>query len=306
MQSGLLKTLPLIVITILQPIQPMTAQYIPAPHDPVKLAAHSSLDLPYLITADGQLLASNANGEWIAFGPQSAVQDVYVENGGRVWTASNDGLMVYENGLWRSIDDHPAWRLESTHGYLFSMGPEGAMRLQQGREINLDHRRAIDAPLADAPIHDLVMLGSHTHVLHIGDQVFQTLDVGLTWRPLDAPEPVIMIGTDTVGDLLAVTEHGIQRWREDGWGDFLPLPSDQPITEFRIFHDQLYALSGGSIYLQVGSGWEQQTLPDSAESYFTALAVQFPDKLWALDSRGARLWSTTDAVNWTSIPISQA
>jgi hypothetical protein len=214
--------------------------------------------------------------------------------------------MAYENNLWRSIDQNPAWRLESTHGYLFSMGPEGAARLQQSREIDLNHLHAIDTPLAGAPVHDLVMLGSHTHVLHISEQVFQTLDVGLTWRPLDAPEPVLMIGTDPIGDLLAVTEHGILRWREDGWDDYLPLPSDQPIAEFHIFHDQLFALAGGKIYRQADAGWEQQILPNAVDADLKSLAVQFPDKLWALDAANDRLWSTIDSVNWNSISISQA
>ncbi|MBZ0287283.1 MAG: hypothetical protein K8I30_06695, partial [Anaerolineae bacterium] len=89
------------------------------------------------------------------------------------------------------------------------------------------------------------------------------------------------------------------------WSSFLPLPAENPVTSLRILNDRLYALAGGKLYRHAGNAWEGVEVAPDAQ--FAAMVVQYPQTLWLLDIRaeGARLWSSTDAAEWTIIPIRQ-
>ena len=162
------------------------------------------------------------------------------------------------------------------------------------------------------------MLGNHTHVIQNGGRVFQTNDLGLSWKPLDAPLPVGSIGTDADGNLLAVSEDGVRTWnyQSENWGPplWMPgLPSSQNINPLlRIFDGKLYAIIDGQLYIRAPKGWETVPLPDADGAYLTDLKndvvltdleFQYPTTLWALDAKGRRLWTTTDGEQWRLIPI---
>lgn len=269
----------------------------PPPPNPIALVIQPGSTLPSLITADGRLLTADTDSRWRAIGSQPKINDVLFASTGHVWAAADTGLYLLEEDTWRQINTTPAHTLESTHGYLFSVGPEAVMRLTESAAVRTDTLRSLTLPAT--PAHDLVMLGSHTHVLHAGDQVFQTLDVGLSWMPLNAPEPVRYIWTDAGGDLIAVTDSQVLRWRGNIWESFLPLPEGQPITKLRVFDSRVYALAGGRLYEQAASEWQQNNLPDDQNAVFTALEAEYPDKLWLLDSANNHLYASTDGQKWT-------
>src|SRR5690606_25871667 len=142
--------------------------------------------------------------------------------------------------------------LESTHGYLFAMGEAGLIRLPEAENLQVNHLRDLDLPEPGIS-HDLVMLGTHTHILHHAGQLLHTIDLGLSWEKLDPPAPVHSIWTDVNGSLVAATESGVFRWQDGTWTGILPLPDNQPIDMMRIHNDRLYALAGGRLYLQSGN-----------------------------------------------------
>jgi hypothetical protein len=276
----------------------------PVPTSPVALAVHPDGQLPYLITAEGQLLESDADGIWQPIGPEAKVKDVLYESTGHLWATTDSGLYLRQDDTWQPVDSTPGQTLESTHGYLFVIGPNGIVRLTESKEPKLDSLRTLNLP--GTPANDLVMLGSHTHVLQTGDQLFQTLDVGLSWRPLNAPEPVRRVWTDADGSLIAATDAHILRWDGSQWGVFLPLPENKPIDAMRLYDTRIYALAAGGLYEQTGTDWNKLELPDSQTAKFTALEFEYPDMLWLLDSSGKRLYSTTDGQNWAITSIQTA
>jgi hypothetical protein len=281
------------------------AGYASSEADPIALAVHPGGQLPYVITAGGQLLEADSNNRWQPIGPQARVKDVLYASTGHLWAATDLGLYLQQgNDTWQLVDNTPGRTLESTHGYLFSIGPDAIVRLTESKDPKLDSLRALTLPAS--PASDLVMLGSHTHVLHTGDQVFHTLDVGLSWRPLDAPEPVHSVWTDADGSLIAATDAHVLRWNGSQWAAFLPLPDGQPIDEMRVYNDRVYALAAGTLYGQSAANWQKIELPDSLNASFAAVEFEYPDTLWLLDSSGKRLYTTTDGQNWTTIPIQTA
>jgi hypothetical protein len=149
------------------------------------------------------------------------------------------------------------------------------------------------------------MLGNHTHVLQNGDSVFQSSDLGLTWRPLDAPQPVQMIGNDVDGNLLAISAEGVWTWNYAGetWRESLPLPDGETITQLHVFQGKLYAVAGGWLYRQLGAGWARIELPESDGAHITAVTQKFPDDFWALDAAKSRLWHTNDGETWALVPV---
>lgn len=275
--------------------------YVPTPSNPVALAIHPDRPLPYLITADGQLLEADANQRWQAIGPDAKVDDVLYESTGHLWATTDAGLFLKQGDTWQLIDSTPGHALESTHGYLFSIGSDAIVRLTESKDLRLDSLRTLNLP--GTPATDLVMLGSHTHILHTGEQVFHTMDVGLSWNPINAPEPIRSIWTDADGNLIAATDKAILRWSVNQWSTFLPLPEGQPITMMRVFDNRIYALAGGALYEQGGRSWRKTELPDSQNAIFTALEFEYPDTLWLLDSPGKKLYSTTDGQNWSITTI---
>jgi hypothetical protein len=138
----------------------------------------------------------------------------------------------------------------------------------------------------------------------VGDDLFITPDLGVSWLPLDNPAPASVIGVDADGNLLAVTEQGVLRHADGTWETILPL-TDMPITALRVFNEKLYALAGGQLYVQSGEVWAQVKLPEEDGAHFSAMTVQYPQTLWMLDSQGDRLWSTLDAQTWTITSVVQ-
>ena len=270
---------------------------------PVRLAVASGQSLPLLLTADGTLLRPTQASQWQPLPLAAPIQDAYMENNGLIWAATADGLHAYENGEWVTLDATSADRVVMTHGYLFSLGTEGAQRFIGG---NLDSAgRVLSLPDTATDAQDLVMLANHTHILHDGGEVFQSADLGLSWTPLDAPAPVAAVSVDPDGDLLAATADGLLRWSrvERTWESLLPLPVAGPITAMQAFNDRLYVTAGGQIYTPASDGWQPLALPAAQGSYITALAERYPSALWALDAGSSRLLTTVDGQTWTVTPI---
>jgi copper transport protein len=282
------------------------SEFIPPADSPVRLVTVPRHKLPLLITADGSLLRPEDDDTWAALAAPAPVRDAYVDGRGVVWAATDDGLLAYDGDDWRHIDSTPAARLVSTHGYLYALGEHGAVRLPAGR-LDAEGRR-LDLPLPQSPATGFVMMGTHTHVLHNGTQVFETIDLGLSWEALDLPAPITLIAADAADDLLAVTDDGLLRWRpaDRQWRALLPLPASQPITALKAFGGALYAAAGGTLYVAAGDDWNQVDLPGADEAYVIALAVRYPDHLWALDAAGGRLYQTTDGRVWSVLMISRA
>lgn len=270
---------------------------------PIRIVTTPGGSPPYLVTTAGQLLAPAETGLWQVLDLKADVKDALVSSTGHVWAAGDDGLYVLDNDTWHNIHSHAVQHLASTHGYLFSAGTAGALRLAEGRDLQFDSLRELALPAADVPAQAPVMLGTHTHALLNGDQVLHSDDLGLSWQPLNAPEPVLMLYTDTAGSLIAVTADQVLRREADTWAPFLPLPEGQPIDQMEIFKDQLYALAGGTLYRQANSSWQPVALPADAGPTFTAMAVQYPTTLWLLDASAAQLWSTRDGQAWTDLHI---
>ncbi|MBI5928161.1 MAG: copper resistance protein CopC [Chloroflexi bacterium] len=280
------------------------AAFNPAPSAPVRMIFTSSATYPYLLTADGVILrpieSDAAEPEWQTVPLDTPVNDLYVDPKGVLWAATDKGLRVNRDGNWETVDDVPSQVLEMTHGYLFSMGMGEIMR-------GPDHWMLLDVPLPDQPTGDLVMMGNHTHILQNGDQLFQTPDLGLGWKPINAPAPVKLTWLDEDGNLIAVTEQGVYRWNyADGtWSEPLPLPENQSIDVIRQFNGRFYVVAGGKFYGRASGVWQVVELPDATNAYFYGLGMQYPGTLWVLDSSGAALWSSTDAETWTKIEVIQ-
>jgi photosystem II stability/assembly factor-like uncharacterized protein len=191
-----------------------------------------------------------------------------------------------------------------THGYLFALGDQGGITRVEAGGSELKPPRDLKTPLADASATEFVMLGNHSHVLDIGNQLYRTFDLGLTWEAITTSQPVDSIATDVDGNLLVVQENGVATWNFSGsWGTTLPLPGGDAKTILRTFNAQVYALGAGALYQLAGNEWAAIALPNADDAYLTALEFQYPRTLWTLDAKGARLWSTTDGQQWTLIPV---
>ncbi|HLA44595.1 MAG TPA: CopD family protein, partial [Aggregatilineales bacterium] len=279
----------------------IASDYSPAPTAPIRVVSLRDSDYPLLIRADGIILEPDANGIWRPDNLKAAARDAYLDTANRLWVATDSGLYVREAETWRKINDLPSTRLTDTHGYLFASGSGAIARLESGmKEIDSSRLHSLDVPESDQPAGELVMLGNHTHVLQNGTDVFQTEDLGLGWKPLNAPDDVQNIITGRDGNLIISTSKGLLRWTVTGrsWEKIASLPDDYLIDEMQLFQDQLYALAGGRLYHNQGSAWQAVSLPDSENAYITTTAIQNMIRLWVLDSEGLRLWSSDDGVEW--------
>ena len=296
-------------VVALQQSDPLTAvepQTI-SENAPVKLAFLPGTKLPYLITADGNLYEPLEDNRWQPIELDTPVRDAYFEANGTLWAATDDGLRVNIDGEWQVVDERPINNLEMTHGYIYGLGNTEINRLPAGGA--LDKALLLDIPEPEMPATEFVMLGNHSHVLHNGESVYLSPDLGLGWQPLDAPEAVRLIWTEPDSNLIAATDSGV--WRVPNattdWGRILPLPNGENIQQFHNFNEQLYALAGGQLYRQAGNNWTPIHLPDSAGANLTAIQSQAvlngQRTFWVLDGAGSRLLSTTDGENWTQIPI---
>lgn len=290
--------------TQLAPVESV-ATPLPVGDAPLKVITAEGLDLPYLITADGELLQPNEDGtSWAAISPGAPVRDAYVDSRGQLWAATDTGTFTLKDGAWSSLGEQPVNHVDVMHGYVFSLG-QGAVHRFPAGGLELDRPRDLVIPLPNEPARDMVMLGNHDHVLLNGDQLFMTPDLGLSWETIETPAKATAIAVDSDGQLIAVTNADVMRWdgNEKSWTQFAPIQNGDLRPTMEVFNSQFYAVSGGVLFRRAGVGWIDIGLPGEGQMFLTSLDFQFPNKLWVLDAQGARLWWTTDGENWTLVPV---
>lgn len=261
------------------------------PDAPIRVIPLRESALPMLITAEGALLLPDENGVWEQTDLPVPVRDAYLDAEGNLWAATEEGVYRYQDEEWEKINNQPSLRLVDTHGHVFALGDGQITRFDDADSTLLD------VPNGDAPADEFVMLGNHSHVLHNGQEIFITGDLGLSWRPLEAPAPVKYISTGALGNLLVSTNEGVYvwSWSNGKWNKVASFTA----SDMQVYRDTLYMTADGSLY-RAGKAID---LPDSEGAFFTDLAFQYPDTLWVLDSEGRRLWSTQDGEEWTQTPI---
>jgi copper transport protein len=273
--------------------------FIPAAASPLHLAVNSNLPAPYLVTAGGDVLQPSAEQTWRTLQSPAPVRDVYVDMQGVVWAATDAGFYAYQQGAWTAFSDQPTPRVILTHGFYFALGSGQITRVSAGG-IEGNDERTLDIPQPDVPAENLIMLGNHSHVLLNGESLYQTFDLGLSWQPLESSLPINVLSTDPELNMLAVSDAGLYVWNytDGSLKHNLPLPGGDTQAIVRPFDTDLYALGQGVLYRLHEDAWDVVTLPDADGAVFTALAVQYPGTLWALDAAGNRLFSTTDGQSW--------
>lgn len=272
---------------------------------PIRLISGGNLPLPDVITAGGDLYQPDGD-IWNQVNFVGRVNDVYIEVNGGQWLAADNGIYFREsadNDTWQLVNPTPTHNLISTHGYLFALGGGEIVRILQGSNALTGEPHLLDVPESDAPSNQFVMLGNHTHVLQNGQDVFVSIDLGLTWEALNAPDSVQLISDDPNGNLLAFTSENILRWNwsTSTWGNPLPLPEGNTVTDVQIFQNNLYVAAGGHVYQQVGGDWQRLTISDGAQ--IIDLAQKYPNFLYALDAVNSQLWQMNAAGTWTVTPI---
>jgi copper transport protein len=276
---------------------------------PIRMAVTSQPGPPYLVTQDGRVLQPGADGRWTALPFEGVVSDVKVDVSGTVWVAADTGSYALQEGAWQPISDRAARRLEIMHGYLFALESDGLTRAPAGGLVTeaLEPTRRLPLPDPDQLAQEMVMLGSHGHVLLDGDQVYLTADLGESWQPLYAPQAVTTIAPDVDGNLLVGTASYIFRWRytENRWTPDYPPPGDDEAPLVQAFNDTLYALGAGRLWRWEDRAWQPVELPEANGAYLTQIISQFPQTLWVLDSAGNRLWSSEDGQAWQMTPIAR-
>ncbi len=280
-------------------------EYVPADDAPVRLAVNSNLERPYFLNQDGRIMQPDDQGGWRALALDAVVHDFYVDMQKVVWAATDQGFYAYRDEAWTRLSDRPARRLVLTHGFFFALGEGHITRVEAG---NFDQVRELDAPLPDQPAHELVMLGNHSHVLHNGDQLYQTFDLGLSWKLLPSPVSIERVWVDAAYNLLGTSADGIFIWQYTNGAlqQVIPLPDAADSTPLlRVFNETLYAVSVGQVYRLAGESWERVTLTDDESAYFIALEYQYPHTLWAVDAEQRVLYSTEDGLKWRPLPISR-
>lgn len=281
---------------ILPPSSSNTDKTLAAEDLPAKLIISTDRPLPYLITQNGTLLRPNANAEWQPTTLDARVNDIYVDLQQNIWAATDSGLFLYDEGQWTTIDGISSTRLVMTHGYLFAMGDGEIVR-------GPDHWRNLFPPNTDQPASDLVMLSDHSHLLQNGDTLFRTIDLGLSWEPIETPETILEIWSDEEETFFAMSESGIYTWDRTEWTFLLDLPADTLPTTVRSFNGRFYALVDGRLYRQQNDQWELITLPNAPTNLISLDVRRNPATLWVLDHENLTLWSTSNGQNWESTPI---
>lgn len=276
--------------------------YQAAPEAPIKVALLRDSELPVLIRADGTLWQPNSDGQWRLVQTPAKVRDLYADTIGQWWAATDAGLYLYAEGEWQNINSQPVHRLMETHGYLYALGDREIIRLEPAKAVVKD-LRLLNVPVGSQPAANLVMLGNHSHVLQMGDAVYLTPDLGLSWQPLSAPYPVVAVEIDPAGNLIASTEKGLLRWAtaEQAWSNLPSLPEGRAAVDLQVFNNRVYALAQGRLYRREADTWGAIDFPEDA--YLIDMVFQYPASLWVLDAAGARLWRTQDGENWMLIPI---
>jgi hypothetical protein len=226
----------------------------------------------------------------------ATVNDIYIDLQQDIWAATESGLLHYDSGAWTNINDLPSTRLVMTHGYLFAMGDGEITR-------GPDHWQVLSPPDSNQPATEFVMLSDHSHILQNGDALFRTIDLGLSWEPVETPETTVQIWSDEEETFFAMTESGIYNWDRSDWTFLLPLPTDTLPTIVRNFNRLVYALADGQLYRGQNDQWELITLPEASTNLVSLAVRRNPATLWILDDENLTLWSTSDGQNWESTPI---
>jgi copper transport protein len=290
------------------PIQPTLTTVLsfePSSDMPARMMPLRDSKLPFLLTPDGKLYQAKDSQEtmippvWELVPFEKPIQFAYVDSFGNLWVCGDMGAFIQDENGWRQISGRPTISIVETHGYLYILGQENLLRLESGKYRQMDIR-ALNSPAL--PVHNMVMLGNHTHVIEVDGQLYQSLDVGLSWQPLDVPEAAKLLATDTDGNLLAASSKGIQKWDTMTrlWIPFLGLPEKQAVDSMTVFLDRLYVLAAGKLYVRAANEWQ----PVQVEgTYFTSMIFQYPDTLWVLDAAETRLWSSMDGENWQMMEI---
>jgi copper transport protein len=273
--------------------------FIPTDDSPMQLAVNSNLPAPYLVTAGGEVLEPQDDATWSRLDAPTPVRDVYVDIQGVVWAATDAGFYAYEAGTWTAFSDQATPRVILTHGFYFALGTGQITRVSAGG-VDGNDARILDLPQPDASAENFIMLGNHSHILLNGGSLYQTFDLGLSWRPLESPVQINTLSTDPELNMLAVTDEGIYVWHytDGSLKSSLPLPGDDAQAVVRPFDTELYALGHGVLYRLNEETWEAIALPEAEDAVFTALAYQYPGTLWALDGAGSRLFATHDGQSW--------
>jgi copper transport protein len=286
--------------------QPVSASVPEITDDtPVQMATSAALDHPYLLTQGGTVLRPDGEN-WLTVPFDEPIRDMYAQEADTLWAATDKGLFRYlvQANSWMQEDNTPSSWLTDTHGYLFALGTGQIFRMSSGG-IETDER-LLDVPEATIPATQLEMLGSHSHILLNGDEVYITSDLGLSWQPLDAPAPVRRIAIDGDGHLLAITDTELLRWRwtDRAWYTLAELPTTAPIDDLVSFiTGDIYLVTQGQVYSWLNSEWE--LLEFDSNAYIVDMEFQYPATLWALDIGRVRLWKLIAGMpNWTTIPIS--
>ncbi len=287
--------------------QPTDTQIEFAADAPIRMAVSSQAQPPYLVTESGQILQPVAENRWSVLPLEGIVEDIKVDVSGTVWAASDRGAFALQDGTWQPIAERPTRRVEIMHGYLFALETDQLTRSPAGGLVTeaLEPTRQLTLPDPEQPAVEMVMLGSHGHVLLQGDQVYLTTDLGESWQPLYAPQSVYSIAADVDGNLLVGTATFIFRWHytDNRWTPAYSLPEDDEQPVILAFNDTLYTIGNGKLWQLADRAWQAITLPDSDGAYLTQIVSQYPQTLWVLDSARARLWSSEDGQNWTLTPI---
>lgn len=265
---------------------------------PIKLAISSRVDLPALVTQGGTLLLPDERGIWQAVALDAKIETIFMEENGGLWAATHQGVYQYAADTWEKRTDVPVEHLTLMHGFIFASGDAGMTRTEWGGTYST---RRLEMPAAGAA-EELVMLGNHDHILRVGNRVFSTPDLGLSWEALaDAPPNIIYISVTSEGNLFASTLDAVYVWNyvEKTWRE-LPTPPKMPVTEAKIFNDRLYIIADGQLYQRQSDSW---VLAGDEQATYTALAVQYQHGLWALDAAHQRLWFTADGTTWDAVEI---
>jgi copper transport protein len=280
--------------------------FTPSPDAPVRIATTSNyeLPLPYLMTESGDLLQPENESSWAILPLDAKVQDAYIDQENTIRASTNQGFYVYQNATWKRESEPPAQRALLMHGYVFVLENDGITRLPAGG-TDLEHPLQLTIPLAEQPVEDLVMLGDHSHILQNGSEVFFTGDLGLSWEDINAPQPVTGVAVDIEGNLLAISEGSILRWNavDGSWLSVMGLPGGDAHAIIRAFNQELYAIGNGILYRFASQLWRAVDL-GVADVYLTSLEIEPQGRLWALDAKGSRLWSTVNGEEWMETAVS--
>ncbi len=277
----------------------VTADVAQFPADtPVKLAIATRAELPTLVTQAGQLLVPNENGAWKSVEFESAIRNIFIEDSGRLWAATDKGVYTYAENVWEQRTDMAVEHLTLMHGFIFASGDAGMTRTEWGGTF---YTRRLATPIA-GNAEELVMLGNHDHIVRVDNALFSTPDLGLTWVPLaNAPENIVYISVTSEGNLFASTLDAVYVWKyADKTWQVLPTPPKMPVTDAKIFDERLYIIADGTLYRRQSDSWA--SVGDEQATY-SALAVQYQKGLWALDAANQRLWFTADGAAWEAVEI---